>query len=371
MKRIVPLLLVTLTLGAFAWTLVFLYNKSQAKPVVFETVRPARRTIVKKTVSAGAIVPRKEVAIKPRISGVLEKLFVEPGQKVEAGAPIARIRVIPNMVALNAADARVKSADISLANLGEELERNRRMREQNLVSESDFARAKLQYELAAQEKDAARNNLDLVRSGAARKAGQVSNMVSATVPGTVIEVPPKEGASVIESNNFNDGTTIAVVADMSDLIFQGWLDESEVGKVHLGSELDITIGAIEGKSFKGKLEYVAPKGQTRDGAIQFEVRAALAQEPGVTVRAGYSANASIVLARAENVIALDEGALQFGKDGKPFVEVETSPQRFERRPVTTGVSDGLYIEVSAGLDEKTNVKKPDASASATPGPGRK
>jgi len=200
--------------------------------------------------------------------------------------------------------------------------------------------------------------LQLIRSGAAKGSGKVSNLVTSTVDGMVIDVPIKEGESVTETNNFNPGTTVAAVADMSDLIFEGHVDESEVGKIKEGMELDITIGALEKQRFKGKLEYIAPKGATMEGAIQFEIRAAVTLKAGVFVRANYSANANIVIDRKTDVLSVNEALLSFEKDGKPFVEVETAEQVFEKRPIEVGLSDGIRIEVKSGITESDKLKKP-------------
>jgi HlyD family secretion protein len=358
MKRLVPIAIALLIFGAFAWTLLFLYQKSQAAPVQFKTETPAKVDIVKKTVATGSIVPRQEVEIKPRVSGVIEKLFVEPGVVVKAGQEIARIKIIPNVVNLNAAESQVETAKISYQNAIKELARYKTLREQNLISDIEYSRLELDHALREKELESAQSNLQLVRSGAAKGAGKVSNVVTSTVDGMVIEVPVKEGASVTETNNFNPGTTIAFVANMGDMIFQGKVDESEVGKIKVGMPLDISIGAVEAKTFKGKLEYISPKGQSVEGAIQFEIKAAMEPVEGTFIRANYSANADVVLDRRTQVLAVNEGLLQFEKDGTPFVEVEVAPQRFEKRAIKTGLSDGLNIEILSGLALEDRIKKP-------------
>ena len=358
MKRIIFIVFGIALLALFAWTLFFLYSKSQEKPVVYETETAAKATIVKKTVATGSIVPRKEVAIKPRVSGVIEKLHVEAGQVVKKGDPIAKIKIIPNVVNLNNAESQLKSARISLDAAKKELDRTKGLFERQLVSESELNRRQVDYDLRRQDVTSARSNLQLIRSGAAKGSGKVSNVVASTVDGMVIEVPVKEGESVTETNNFNPGTTVAAVADMSDLIFEGHVDESEVGRIKEGMELNITIGALEKQRFKGKLEYIAPKGATIEGAIQFEIRAAIELKEGVFVRANYSANANIVIARKEDVLSVNEALLQFEKDGKPYVEVEVAEQTFEKRSIEVGLSDGIRIEVKGGITESDKLKKP-------------
>lgn len=357
MKRLLPFLIVVLIIGVFAGTLLFLYQKSQEQPVVFEIEQPLVTDIIKKTVATGSLVPRQEIEIKPRVSGVISKLYVEPGQVIEKDALIADIQIIPDMLDLNRAEAAVSSARISFENAKRELERNRSLFERSVISDAELSRFQLDFELRKQELNTAMNNVALIRNGAISKSNKVSNQVRSTVAGMVLEVPVEEGESVIESNTFNAGTTVAMVADMTDMIFQGRVDESEVGKLREGMELSIQIGAIEGERLRGKLEYIAPKGVATEGVIEFEIRAAIEPREDVLVRAGYSANADIVLDRRDKVLAINEGLLQF-EDGKPFVEVETGPQTFEKRPVEVGLSDGINIEVLGGLEQSTKIKKP-------------
>lgn len=361
MRRLIPITIALIILAAFAWTLVFLYQKSQADPVVYETEKPFETDIVKKTVATGAIVPRREVEIKPRVSGVLHELYVEPGQRVKEGDRIAKIKIVPNMVSLNSAESGLESARITFENAKQELERHEKLFDQKLVSELELSRRRHEFRLARQELEAARNNLQLVKEGAAR-GGKVSNVVTSTVDGMVIDVPTEEGVSVTETNNFNPGTTIAAVADMGDMIFEGQVDESEVGKIKEGMKLDVVIGAIEGQRFEGELEYIAPKGKEVEGAIQFEIRAAIEPAEDVFIRANYSANADIVLDRAEDVLAIHESVLQFDGEGNAFVEVEVGEQQFEKREIEVGLSDGVNIEVKSGLEPDDAIKKPRTGA---------
>ncbi|HLU67432.1 MAG TPA: efflux RND transporter periplasmic adaptor subunit [Kofleriaceae bacterium] len=371
MRKLVPISIAVVLVVLFAGTLLFLYNKSQADPVVFKTEKPFRATIVKKTVATGSLVPRREIEIKPRVSGVVEELFVEPGVAVKAGQQIARIKIIPNMVSLNNAEAALDAARISHANAKKELARYQTLYEQKLISEIEFNRYRLEADLRRQELEAATSNLQLIKSGAAKGSKKVSNIVLSEVDGMVIDVPVKVGTSVIETNNFNPGTTIALVADMNDMIFQGKVDESEVGKIKEGMTLEIVVGAIEEHRLEGTLEYIAPKGMEVEGAIQFEIKAAIKPLDGVFIRAGYSANADIVLDKREDVLAIHEALLQFDEDKRPYVEVEVAPQKFEKRPVKVGLSDGVQIEILDGLDENTVLKRPPtAGASGPPAPGR-
>lgn len=360
-RRLVPLFLALALLGAFGWTLLFLYEKSRAQPVVFEVTTPKMSSIVKKTVAAGAIVPRREIAIKPRVSGVISELFVKPGDVVKQDQALARIKIIPNVLTLNNAEASVGSAKINFENAKRERERYKSLLDDGVLSQADFNRYEVEYALREQDLSTANSNLVLIKDGAAKGSGRISNAVTSTVAGTVIEVPVKEGSSVIESNNFNDGTTIAAIADMNDMLFQGTIDESEIGKLEVGMPVDISIGAIDGKKFSGVLEYISPKGIAKEGTIEFEVKAAIKLDRALFIRANYSANADIILDRRKHVLTIEESLLVFEK-GRPFVEVEVGPQRFEKRAVTLGLSDGVRAEVLSGVSLTTKIKRPLGSA---------
>ena len=362
MKNVLSILVGVVLLSIFAGTLYYLWSKSEEPPVVYETESPSVKTIIQKTVATGSVVPRREVEIKPQVSGIVDQLFVEAGETVESGDLIARIRIIPNMVSLNNAQNRVSMARINLANSDRELNRNKQSLADGTIPEAEFSGYELAFESAQQELQAASDNLDLIRKGSTKTSGQTSNtLVRATIDGTVLEVPLEEGDSVIEANTFNEGTTIATIADMEQLIFEGRVDESEVGKIEAGMNLLLTIGAIADEKFDATLEHIAPKGIEADGAIQFEIRASLELKDDIFVRANYSANADIVLDRRDEVLTVNESLLQFD-DGKPFVEVESGPQTFERREIETGLSDGISIEVVSGLTEADLIKNPNAVA---------
>jgi HlyD family secretion protein len=362
-RRIVPMLLALGVIGAFLVTLLFLYQKSQAKPVVFQTAKPVTMDIVKKTVAPGAIVPRREVAIKPHVSGTLEKVYVVAGEIVKNRQLLAKIRIIPNVVALNNAESAIRAAQIGLDNAQSQMARYQQLFDQKLMNETEFNQFKLAFQLKRQELETAQSNRELIKEGASKRTGNVSNLVNSTVDGMVLDVPVKEGASVIEANNFNEGTTIAAIADMGDMIFLGRVDESEVGKLSEGMPVTITVGALGEERLEGKLEYIAPKGKEKEGTIEFEVKAAVKLKQGVLVRANYSANADIILETKKAVLAIDESLVQFDK-GKAFVEVETAPQAFSRREVKLGISDGISVEVLSGVTASDRLKKPLSEAPA-------
>lgn len=359
-KRILKIVLVVALLGIFAWTLYFLYKKSEQPPVVFETSTPFDTTIIKKTVAAGSVIPRKEVSMKSQVSGIVEKVFVVAGQEIKSGDVIAKVKIIPNMINLASAENRVNQARINFDNAKAEYDRSETLFNQQVVSKAEFQQNELRLKTAKEEMNAADNNLQLIKNGVTKSAGSATNtLIRSTINGMVLDVPIKEGSSVIESNTFNEGTSIASVANMGEMIFEGKVDESEVGKIKSGMELLLTIGAIDAERFKATLEYIAPKGVTENGAIQFLIRAALTKAQGGSfLRAGYSANADIILDRKDNVFAVSESVLQFEKD-KTFVEVEVAPNKFEKRFIKTGLSDGVNIEVLEGITKKDKIKIPD------------
>lgn len=357
MKTFIKISILVIILGIFIFTIYFLYNKSQAKPIVYETVRPEVRNIVKKTTATGSVVPRKEIEIKPKVSGIVDELYVEEGQKVQKGDLIARVTIIPDMVNLNNAETRLNRARLALENARVKYLRQKDLFEGQVIPESEFEQYELEFDNAKEELEAAENNLQLIKEGQTSKAGNVTNtLIRSTIEGMVLDIPVEIGNSVIESNTFNDGTTVAVIADMGEMIFEGKVDESEVGKISEGMDLILTIGAINDISFHALLEHISPKGVEENGAIQFEIKAAVDLIDTVFVRAGYSANADIVLDKRDSVLSVNEGMLMF-EDDSVFVEVETDDQVFEKKHIETGLSDGIYIEVLSGISKDDKIKK--------------
>lgn len=365
--------------------------------------------VVKKTVATGSIKPRKEVNIKPQVSGVVDRLYVEAGNIVKKGAKIARIKLVPSQVNINNAQSSVQLASIRYKEAQRELERQRDVFSKKLdvenakvnyenakkeeerqkalfqdgvISEIEYNRFKLdlnlqnaalenakiaaknslkqfetEVDIRRQELDFAKDNLALLREGATKNSKQVSNIVVSTVDGMVLDIPVEEGSSVIERNNFNEGTNIATVADMNSLIFEGKVDESDVGKLKEGMPLELTVGAIEDEKFKADLEYIAPKGVTEEGTVKFEVRAAIQPTTETFLRAGYSASGDIILDRKDSVIVINERDLITSKDSdSTFVQLKVSDNNFEKTPIEIGLSDGILVEVKSGLDTTQQIK---------------
>jgi len=356
MKKIFKIFGLTVLGAVFIGTFVFLYQKSQAKPELFEIQKAQVTNIVKKTVATGSVVPRKEIEIKPQVSGIVEEIFILAGQKIKKGDVIARVKIIPDMVNLNNAESRVNRAKLNLDDARIDFDRQSALFAKQVISKEEMQKARLTFNSAKEEAEAAENNLELIRKGVTKNSATTTNtLIRSTIEGMVLDVPVKEGFSVIQANNFNAGTTIGIVADMNDMIFQGKVDETEVGKIKEGMNIELTIGAIETEKFNAILKYIAPKGLVENGAIQFEIKADVKLKEGQFIRSGYSANANIVLEKRDSVLAIPEGLLKFEKDSA-FVEVESVPQKFEKKYVKTGISDGINIEIISGITKEDRLK---------------
>ena len=361
MKRVIYFILVLGLIAGSVWLGYYFYNKSKSTPTVYKTEKPFVTSITKKTIATGSIVPLREVNIKPQVSGIVEELYVEAGQTVKAGQPIAKIKIVPNLASINQAESSLETAQIQLTEAKKEFDRYRQLYDQKVIAEQEYRRYLSDYSLKKQAVDAAANQLQILKSGTSRRKGSVSNVILSTIAGMLLDVPVKVGSSVIERNNFNEGTTIASVADMKSLIFEGEVDEGEVAKLKEGMPLELTLGAVEEKKYKADLYYIAPKGVTKEGAIKFQIKARVALPENEFIRAGYSANADIVLDKRDKVLAIKESLLQFKKDST-FVEVETAPQKFEKRLIKTGISDGINIEVMSGVQKNDKIKINETSA---------
>jgi HlyD family secretion protein len=369
MKKILSILLVLVAVLIIGGAFAYLYQKSQTKPVVYQTEQAEVADITKKTVATGSIVPRREVEVKPKVNGVISELYVDAGKIVKLGDPLGKISIIPDAGVINQAESAVRTSEISLDNAKRELDRNEALFKQGVIADAELQKFRTDFALRQQELNVASSSLQLAREGATRAQGKASSLiVTATTAGKVIDVPVKEGFSVIQANNFNAGTTVAVIADMDDMIFDGRVDEAEVAKIKEGMKLSIKVGAIEKERLEGTLEFIAPKGKEIDGAIQFEIKAAVKKQDGIEIRANYSANADIVLGEKKQVLAVREAVVQYDGD-KPFVEIETTPQTFVKKDVKLGLSDGIKVEVLDGVTKADKIKIPDNAGPANPAMG--
>jgi HlyD family secretion protein len=343
-------------LGALFATAYFI--KTNNKSVIeYDTESATITNIEKKTVVTGKVIPEDEVEIKPQIQGIIEGLFVEEGDLVQTGDLLAKIKVVPNEQNLNSARGRLQNSKIVLNNAKIEFDRNRDLFEKGIISRQQFQNVELQYNQALQSVSNAESDLEIIRSGSAGGAASANTNIRATVPGTILEIPVEEGFQVIASNSFNAGTTIATIADMKKMIFEGKVDEAEVGKLRVGMPLEVNLGAIEDQSLDAELKFIAPKGNEEQGAVQFIIEADLFLNDSIFIRAGYSANASLVLERKDSIMAISEALLQFDRETeKPYVQVLIGEQEFERRDVEIGISDGVNVEVLSGITMEDKIK---------------
>ena len=349
MKKYGKVIMVAIFAIVLAGIFVFLYLKSRPEEIRYEKVRPEIRTIEKTAVVTGKIVPRDEINIKPQISGIITELYKEAGETVRAGEVIAKVKVIPEMSSLSAAQSRVRLAEINLKQAETDMEREQALYDRQLVSREEYDKVKQTRDQAREEYNAAVDALEVVRDGVSKSnASSSSTLIRSTISGLVLDVPVKVGNSVIQSNTFNDGTTIAVVADMNDLIFDGKIDETEVGRIEEGMGMEITVGALQDLTFDAVLEYIAPKATENNGTNEFQIKAAVKVPSGTRMRSGYSANARIVLQHSDSVLTVPESTLEFSGDSV-FVYVAGSDSTYMRRHVVTGLSDGISIEIKEGV----------------------
>ena len=359
MKKYLKITLLVVVAAIFIGTFIFLYQKSKPKTTVYETVIPEVADLEKTTVATGKVEPRDEVLIKPQISGIISEVYKEAGQTIKQGEVIAKVKVIPELGQLNSAESRVRVAEISAAQAETDFGRIKKLYNDKLISKEGFEKSEVEIKKAREELQTAKDALEIIKEGITKNSASFSStLIRSTIDGLILDVPIKVGNSVIMSNTFNDGTTIATVANMNDLIFKGKIDETEVGRIHEGMPVKLTIGALQNLTFDAELEYISPKGVEENGANQFEIKAAVHAPDSVQIRSGYSANAEIVLQRARKVLAVPEGVIEFSGDST-FVWVMTDSipeQKFERRQIKTGMSDGIKLEIKEGLTGKEKVR---------------
>ena len=356
MKILKYLGIALLVFGAIFAALYFI--KTNSKPLVeYDVQTPMIQSIEKKTVVTGTVIPEDEVEIKPQISGIIEKLFVDEGDLVINGDLLAKVKVVPNEQTLNSAKGRLSNTLILLRNAEVEFKRNQSLFEKEIISKQQFDNAKLSYDQAEQNVKNARSDLQIIKLGSAGGSTIANTNIRATVAGTILEIPVKEGDQVIESNNFNAGTTIATVADLNKMIFEGKVDEAEVSKLTVGMPLTVNLGAIQDKDFDARLKFIAPKGNEDQGTVQFKIEGDVYLDNSIFIRAGYSANASLVLEKKDSIMVISEALLQFDKiSNDPYVEVKNDKGTFERKNIELGISDGINVEIISGLSMEDKIK---------------
>ena len=352
MKKFLRYLVILVIVMIFGGTIYLLYSKSKPKKLEYEEKSPIITDIVKNTIATGSVVPRKEIEIKPQsVSGIVEEIYVKAGQMIRKNDLIAKVKIIPEMINLNNAESRVKRAKISLEDVKIDYERSKKLYNKKVIPFSDHQKVELRFKNAKEELNTAEDNLQLIKEGVTKKSINATNtLIKSTINGMVLNVPIKEGNSVIQSNTFNAGTTIAVVADMQEMIFKGKVDETEVGKLSNDMKFQIIIGAIQNVKFDAILEYISPKGVIENGATQFEIEAEVKLKDDFFIRAGYSANAEIPIEKKEQVLAIDESLIKYENDST-YVFVKSDPNMYEKVAIKTGISDGINIEVISGIDK--------------------
>lgn len=357
MKKVVKYAGISLGVIGILWAAAFFIKSNSKSSVIYETLSAAPQTIETKTVATGKVVPEVEVEIKPQISGIIDRIYLKEGEKVKAGDLIAKVKVVPNEQAMNQASMRVKSSEVAFANAQIEFSRNKQLFEKQVIASQEFNTQQLRFDQARLDLENARSDYEIIKLGSAGGSATSNTNIRATVSGTILEIPVKEGDQVILSNNFNAGTTIATIADLTMMIFEGKVDEGEVNKLSIGMPLSISLGAMEKTTLDATLRFVSPKGIEEQGAVQFKIEGDVVIKEDVLVRAGYSANATLVTERKVDVLSLPEAVLQFDrKTDKPYVEVLVGDQKFERRDIEIGISDGINVEIISGVTAEDKVK---------------
>lgn len=358
MKKVIKYIVVVLIVAVFAGTFVFLYKNSQPEEIRYQELPAQKQDIARTTVLTGKIVPRNEVNIKPQINGIIAEIFKEAGQMVQQGEVIARLTVIPDMNSMSAAQSRVRLSEINLKQAQTNFEREKALFDKNLISAEEYEKVEQQLNQAKEEYAASQESLEVIRDGVSSKnATSSSTLIRSTITGLILDIPVKVGNSVIQANTLNDGTTVATVANMNDLIFEGQIDETEVGSLYEGMPLTITIGALKDYTFDASLEYISPKAVENNGANQFKVKAAVKVDSEHVIRSGYSANAQIDLEKATDVLTVPESALEFEKN-ESYVYRKADDGTYTKTKVETGLSDGVNIEIKDGLSEGDTVRGP-------------
>ena len=356
MKKYLKITLLVVIAIILVGTFVFLYQKSKPKVITYETVRPEMTDLQKTTVATGKVEPRDEILIKPQISGIIDEVYK---QAVRKGEVIAKVKVIPELGQLNSAESRVRLAEINATRAETDFARVKKLYDGQLISREEYEKSEVALKQAREERQTAKDNLEIVKEGITKNGASFSStMIRSTIDGLILDIPVKAGNSVIMSNTFNDGTTIATVANMNDMIFRGNIDETEVGRIHEQMPIKLTIGALQNLTFNAILEYISPKGVETNGANQFEIKAAITIPDSVQIRSGYSANAEIVLQRANQVLAVPESTVEFSGDST-FVYIMTDSvpeQKFQRTQVTAGMSDGIKIEIKKGVTVQDKIR---------------
>lgn len=357
MNKIVRYLLIGIVLFSVLFAAAYFIKSNSKATLDYETKTALITNIEEKTVATGKVIPEDEVEVKPQVQGILQALYVEEGDKVKEGDLLAKIKVVADEGQLNSSKGRLANARLVLKNAEIDYKRNKSLLDKGIIALQEFQSSELNYNRAKQDLSNAQSDYEIIKLGSTGGSASANTNVRATVAGTILELPVKEGDQVIESNSFNSGTTIAIIADLKKMIFEGKVDEAEVGKLVIGMPLSVSLGAIQDKEFLARLKFIAPKGNEEQGAVQFKIEGDVTLDDNFFVRAGYSANASLVLERKDSILALSEALLQFDKETEQaYVEIQVDEQKFERKDVEIGISDGINVEIISGITLEDKIK---------------
>lgn len=357
MNKTVKIILGIVLLILLVFVLKYFKDSNKKDVIDYKTAQAFYTSLDTKIVATGKLNPEEEIELKPQISGIVDKILVEEGDLVQKGDLIAKIRVVPNEQALVSAQSRIKTSKFTYDNAKKLFERNKALYEKGVISRQDFENNELSLNQAQESYMQAQNDYQIIKRGSISGGGSANTNIVAQISGTILQIPVREGDQVIQSNNFNAGTTIATIADMRQMIFEGKVDESEVGKLEEGKTIKVILGAINEKEFPAKLTFVAPKGIEENGAVQFVIKADVAVESSNKIRAGYSANAEIEVASKDSVMVVKEALLQFNRiTEKPFVEILNDNGDFVIKNVEIGISDGINVEITEGLELSDKIK---------------
>ncbi|MGV8913937.1 MAG: efflux RND transporter periplasmic adaptor subunit [Kaistella sp.] len=373
-KKAVYIFLGLLFAVALIMGITYLIKSNSKDSEAFLTRKPVVENMDDKVMATGDIVPREEIEIKPNISGIIDKILVTEGDQVTAGQLVATIRIVPSIQNINAAQQEISTANLQISNARinvdtqqKQFAMQQRLYSQGVISKQEYLAAQQQLQSTQQvlrngqqQLQTAQKNLQIARTGATPElASLATTQIRSKANGTVLEVPVKVGSQVIEANSFNAGTTICSIADLNSLIFQGTIDEAQAGKLKEGMEMNVVIGALQNKSFPGRVTMIAPKGKDVNGTIKFPIEGDVFNKTEEYIRAGFSANGEIILSSQKNALLLDESLIQYEKvnnTDKSFVEVKQPDGSFKKVYVKLGASDGIKVQILSGLTKDSEVK---------------
>ena len=348
--------IIVLILGLL-FAIAYFVRTNSTSAIEYDTTTAFTSSIQKTSVVTGTVIPEDEVEIKPQLNGIISEIMVEEGNMVNNGDLIAIIKVVPDERSVYGAQSQVNAAELNVNNAERQMQRAEELFSKQIISQQEYEDAELRFNTAKENLQAAQNDLEIIRKGSVSGSSTANTNIRATITGTILEIPIKLGDQVIAANSFNSGSTVAIIADLNKMIFEGQVDEAEVGKLEVGQDLNVSMAAIPDKEFQAKLKFIAPKGTEAGGAVQFKIEADLTLDESSFIRAGYSANGTLVVDNRQDIMVIAEALLQFDRrTSEAYVEVETSSQNFERRDITVGLSDGIKVEILAGLEITDKIK---------------